>query len=1038
MQRYIGSSNIIYFGFNVNFKIADRAIEFDLADLTTFETGGGAAVLGICFSVIDSGGVELAGYDWDNPQIPPPVNEGATYTLDLSAWSYDLLFQKYSIKGAIKDEDGQIYELIFPIKQVCKPQKFTSAGYAEANFLVQAQCNNKTITVKDSTVYTYSNVEADTIEKNGTLYYPQGTISPVIFSGTPFRNPQLYTGSYTIQCTSLATYDLEDGFYVIVQYYVRGEKTIYCGMSVSTVFCCINEIQERARLNCGNPVGLAAQNQLMEIAIPLMQACTGEILGVDVSAQVELIKKTLKCNCGIGETIQVEQEPQDLSITSIVIEGDGGTSVDGGVVNGNTKTYTVTSNSYIVQKGNVDDLAFSIETNTQTAKTVKYILTFDYEKIAEYVYNATADNDTLLTQFNSLVFSSGFDLTNINGKCVINLSEVNYFLSKKVANAFSTVKNIIIGETTYDAPANLLVSNSAGIDAWLNSLVLGDYESSFSQSSTGTYINVLSTNNPYVVVSMTFNDGTGDTTVLFQKTIKSIIALLQAIIDFLCEITAANVYLGRALDTCYYDYNGELVTLSLTSGQTQDTYNQYIATALCGISQKISNLTDLTCDKIQAIFAEYPNAIMNIASTRILSIVDGNCTAATLQQTALGVIAAINGYSDVKAAFCAIDCEDPGTCPEVAAINASVVSGDIGIYGVIWSSNPVASQTVTVKYRLNGTTTWIVATNALVLFPNGNVSGTSPYLITGLSEGLTYDVQIINNCGGVGFITQVTTPTGSVYTGSYLVDSVLYTICGNDPITLYSSAPFGPGVIMYTDIGLTTLASGYDYIADANNGIIYEINATTAVVGSATGNTCDSGISGTYKLGNDTGTICDADTITLYTNGAFGVGQVLYTDSALTTPQAGYSYVVNTATNHIYNLNSTTGAVGSDTGIVCVGSATLTFSFVNAGGSFLNFQALLSRTIDANVVVTRMFADGYPSAPCSGGSSNASAQSNGTETIVAGNTGFGLTPDSTTGTWNLANKYSMYNIIVNGSPVLNGDVLSIGSFNVTVVIPTCA
>lgn len=974
MQRFIGSANIIDFGFDVSVNIAERKFIFDLAGLTTFETGGAAAVLGICFSVVDSSGLALLSYNWGSPQIPAPIAADDTYELDLSNWFYDFLFQQYSIKGAIKDQDGTIYELVFPIKDVCKPLKFTDAGYAEATFLIQAQCNAQTITVKDATVYTYSKVTPDTLTKTGVLYYPQGTISPVNFSGTPFRNPKLYTGSYTIQCTSNATYDLGDGFFVIVQYYVRGEKTIYCGKSVSTVFCCINEIQERARLNCGNPVGLAAQQQLLEIAIPLMQACAGEIIGVDVSAQVELIKKTLKCTCGRGETIQVEQEPQDLGITSIVIEGAGGTSVGDPTVNGETKTYTVISNNYVVQKGDVDDLAFEIETNTDTQYTTKYILTFDYAKIAEYIYNATADDDTLLTQLNSLIFNSVFDLSNINGKCVIDLSSVNYFLSLKVASFASTVKNIVIGTTTYNAPANLLVNNTAGIDAWLNGLALGDFESSYSSGPTGSYVNVLTVGNQNTVVSMTFTNSSGDVTVLFQKTNKSVIALFQAIIDYLCEITAAQVYLGRNLDLCYYDYNGELVTVSLLEGQTQDLLNQYVVTALCGISNKIQDLTALTCAKIQGVFAEYPNAIPNAGTSRYLMIIDGNCTQATPEQAALGVIAAIQASVTAKAAFCAIDCSEPATCPDVAEFSAAIpASGEIGIYDVSWSATPSASQTVTVKYRLNGDTVWIVSTNALLVFPSGNISGNVPYVISGLTPGLTYDVQLINNCGGTGFIKQVTVPSGLVYSNDYLVDSALYNLCGNEPITLYSSQPFGTGVTMYTDSGFTTPLTGEDFIALASNGIIYEISNSTGIVGDLTGNTCGSGVVGDFRLDNSTVTICAAPLVHLYTNGAFGVSKVVYVDSALTTPQTGYSYVLEIATGKIYNLNSSTGVVGADTSLTCVATDPL----LNISNTTAIDNAQITRVRVAGVDIT-----GASFPVDQGDTTSGETNSTGTQTII--------------------------------------------------------
>ena len=57
--------------------------------------------------------------------------------------------------------------------------------------------------------------------------------------------------------------------------------------------------------------------------------------------------------------------------------------------------------------------------------------------------------------------------------------------------------------------------------------------------------------------------------------------------------------------------------------------------------------------------------------------------------------------------------------------------------------------------------------------------------------------------------------------------------------------------------------------------------------------------------------------------------------------------------------------------------------------------------------------------------------------ITAGATGVGANPDSTTGTWATASHYRIYNVVVNGVAHLNGDVVSVGSYNVTLVIPGC-
>lgn len=194
-------------------------------------------------------------------------------------------------------------------------------------------------------------------------------------------------------------------------------------------------------------------------------------------------------------------------------------------------------------------------------------------------------------------------------------------------------------------------------------------------------------------------------------------------------------------------------------------------------------------------------------------------------------------------------------------------------------------------------------------------------------------------------------------------------------------------------------------------------------------------ISTNVKLGNTTSTACSATPTTVYSSGPFDIAVQLFSDSLLTTPVIGFSYVVNPNNNHIYNLGSS-GVVGSDTGLTCGGNAILTFKFVNAGGSFLNFQAALNTPIDGAITINRIFADGFSDTGCT--TDIASAQKNTPMVINAGATAVGSIPDSTTGTWASAIRYSEYNAIINGLGVVNGSVMNIGSYNVTIVIPSCA
>lgn len=113
----------------------------------------------------------------------------------------------------------------------------------------------------------------------------------------------------------------------------------------------------------------------------------------------------------------------------------------------------------------------------------------------------------------------------------------------------------------------------------------------------------------------------------------------------------------------------------------------------------------------------------------------------------------------------------------------------------------------------------------------------------------------------------------------------------------------------------------------------------------------------------------------------------------------------------------------------------LTFSFIHSG-SFLQFEATLSFAIDGIVNITKVFADGFDVSDCSAGAIT-SSQKNSLMTIPVGLTGVGAPPDSSSASWSTVVKYSMYNVIVNGTPLVDGASLIIGSYTVDVVIPFC-
>lgn len=902
-QIPVNSANITTFSWTAAINIQLRQVVFN-ASSTVYNGSGISNVLGIAFSLIDSVGLELMGVDWSNPQIHPNVSQ--TYTLDLTSLPINFLFQNYQFIGYIKDADGTVYQTSPILKAVCEPPQINESGYVPGMFQILSDCINNILTVKEFTLLVYNNQSPLSVSKSGTLYYPTGTISPVSFAGTPFSNNVVYTGRYRVVCTTVGTYDLGDNITVLITYLTDQKFPVTCGNFLGDISCCTSQVLNTYLTNCENAVGKAALQRYNSVSPFILEGLLKQNNGQDASGEVATIKKMLNCDCGASSVGQNEVTPTNPAVNSIVLIGDGGTTIPSATITGNTKTFHIASKSYVIAKGNIADLAFTITIDTSVTNVVTYKITFNYDVMAGYILTAIQNNPTWINQLNSLISAAG-GIAGLNGKCVIDLSTATYAVSQAVNNA-TLITNITINGIIHIAPGSLFANNATTVASWLNSLTLG----TFTVVVAAGIVTIQSVGNTNVISTITFT--TPNIVKQFAATSATLLQVLQAIVDYLCNLTALQIALGNQLNLCTFDYNGTLVTTNYSSDTSQGTYNASVASAICNIANRINTLSSVTCATIKALFIDRPSVPFG-ASDRIYGTLGTDCSSLTDQQIANLVIAAVNKYSDVKTAWCAIDCTTPGTCPDVSNTNLAMSGANIGVYGLTWSLVPAASQTVTVRYRVTGTSTFTVATNALVILPNGNISGSTPYLITGLTVGTTYDVLVTNNCGGAGFLKQITTPTGSVYSGSYLLGNVLYGLCGVSPVTLYSSQPFAIGTQMFTNIGLTTEVSGFTYITIAGSNI-FTINNVSGIVLSDTGSACANGTAGTYNLGNNTATVCAASPITLYTDGSFAVGKTLYTDPSLTAPKTGFSYAVFNGV--IYTINSGTGAVTGTTGLSCI------------------------------------------------------------------------------------------------------------------------
>lgn len=673
MYKIVNTTNIQTFDCRVTIDVLNRIFRFDFSN-TEFKNGVSNINVGLAVSLEDSSGIKLSEIDWNNPQIPD-VSISLVYELDLSTFvDWHFLFQKYKIKVGAKDETDFVY-LDFPIKEICQPKDFTENGYSYGSFELLFNCNNNNVLVKETTNFSYKDKEPFEKDTIGTLYYPQGTKPQVDFTFTPFVDTNIYTGIYKLDNTTYATYDFDDGFYIKLAFSTVINKEVTCEQPMQELLCCITDLQIEKEKHCGDAIGRALEERWAKASLPFFVGIMKEISGQDSSFEAKKVREILRCSCTKTKIKKVQQS-MPLNYNINVVQGGATTVVQS--ISGTTKTFTVSSKSYVLVKNNNSDTAFTIHPiDTTTPNVVKIPISFNYEIMAASIYNATANSEELLTQLNSLIQSTGIDLSNIDGKCVIDISATNYFLSQRFSNSSVSISKILIGNTEYDAPTLLTISNTNGIENWLNSLGQGSFTVSFSTSlNNGVYINILSINNTNQIVSAVFATNNGEINVVFQRTNKSVIALFQALIDWACELTTEQVKLGRYFTLYSINLSNQIVATTYPPNTILADFLENQQSVLQDYANRIKNYTQITCDTIKNLF---PQSVQTLQNTDyIIGVKGGIC--ARIFPVEFGTRMLQLGITDAAFtnAFCALvdACRNGRICTPYSQFFATLVDFD--------------------------------------------------------------------------------------------------------------------------------------------------------------------------------------------------------------------------------------------------------------------------------------------------------------------------------------------------------------------------
>lgn len=964
-------------------------------NLVNLSTGSGLANCFWAFVVTSPSGTFIHDGDINSPDI------SGTWSTHVLSDAWPRPFSQIEWSGApynsyviCKDSNGNIFTGVNQPATICRPAGNTSTskntyGLAAAN--VSVKCQEGRVYFEDNTYHSYKGSDGTQIASSLTVVYPideTATIPPK-FVATNFTTalvPISYSSNnYQFLQYSVYDYDFGNNTLVRIRYQTLQTFAVWCNVDLMPLICEYNKLIDSVQN--GSCTDVNAANQILSIISPkmvlLFMGVLQPLTGVDVPALIEEIKTigNWDCDCCSAASGIIPQTSSIVDGYNFLINKVCG-DINGTVTtNGYNITFNLQDVSYVVTiatESPSETTAFSFEPTVAGCQKT-YALKIDGHQLAYDILNIIKSDSALVNLFNSIVnVNTGNFTLLVDGKCIFRTSsscDYTFTLNNIPASGTFAILTGISGNTLNFA---FNEANLTALQSYLNALGYGTFVVT---NPSANVVVLTSTGNTNNLTSVEYNVASTNYSAAMTRnctgyTPLSANQVVQNIIDYLCGITDADIETAADYTICYVDPISKIKQqVTVSAGASLADFITELLARGCNTVDYVLGLSATTCAAIKALF---PGSIKILQpSDVILGTKQGDC--AGIGPVELGTKILQYGLTDVDfmTALCAAVTACGGGSP-CAAFNyfyltVPYASPSDDTMDIIVNFDLPAASSFTIRYARIDNTN----TPTYITIPSVLLS---PYTISGVASG-QYFVGI--------------TP---VYADGRKCPEMTHTTPACTGINSFSAilggSPIDEFVISYSaSVSLPKVKVNIAYPNGGSWSQIYNNTGTDINVA------FPPFVYGSFSISMQP--VCNEDT------GFFGppTAPVILTVS---DPASG----------------------GGAT------SATLTFSFVNAP-SFTNFQATLNNAIDGNIVINRVFADGFPSPGCAGGTSVSSAEKNSNMTILAGNIATGANPDVISGVWSSANYYSMYNVIINGLPHLTGDVIVVGSASVTIVIPAC-
>lgn len=626
------------------------AILFDISNtnpvinLTNQSTGDHLDQLTWVLNIYSPTGTPIYNSDFDTPWV---TGEWTTEAIN-NAWprpfgQIEWSGADYSVEFQVKDSTGAIYYLN-KNTSICKPignTKKSTNTYGQVNLQVQVLCSDASLYVSDLTSKTYQGNTGTNLSDYLAVDYPRDPSGnlPSPYVVTAFVDnaivPITYNAKgYVATYYTIYQYDLGDNCFVKIRYTAQVKFNVQCNAQLCIIACQIDGLT--GYIESGACDGIEAARQKLQLitakAIKAQIAVEYPTCGIDIDQVLEEIQLIggYQCDCGDATT--------GIGSQSTLIDGIVfGTNVLGGDVQasfsqeGNNVVLSISDKTYtfsICADSDTEAFEFNTTTNNYTKNVC---LSINKTTLADELLTTIKNDVDLTNLFNSIVnISGGGFLVSVDGKCVLEsppVSDYTWALENiPPATTYATINQITDGGVIKVLNFSFNQTNLPALQTYLNGIGVGTFV--VTTGASGEVI-ITSADNPNNLTNLRYNPGSGltsatqttQTTGVQQYTANEV---LQALINYLCGITDAEIFTSVDFVVCYIDAEGNTVQQTVSAGSAlTDLINNILATD-CQTIQYIQNLkATVDCDTLKAVFPSSTAAI--VGTDYVLGTKSGAC-----------------------------------------------------------------------------------------------------------------------------------------------------------------------------------------------------------------------------------------------------------------------------------------------------------------------------------------------------------------------------------------------------------------------------